>query len=132
LVVDILGVYMLNKRLRLHKTKDIDRVFKGGRVFHSPYFFIKTLKTREAGPRATVVVSTKVDKRAVKRNRLKRIVRVLLGKFLTQANLPPIDYIIILKPLAGKVSENLIVEAMDSWFSKNIYAGIKDSRQNSR
>jgi ribonuclease P protein component len=50
-----------------------------------------------------VVVSTKVSKKAPKRNRLKRIIRELIRKKLP--TLPYGDYVLALKPQAGQAEE---------------------------
>jgi len=73
---------MLHKRNRLAKRKDIETAFAKGRTFFNPFFRIKFLP--EAGQkRFTIVVSTKVFKKAVARNRLKRILREHIRKNLT-------------------------------------------------
>ncbi len=93
---------MLKKSNRLAKDKDIHRTIARGRAFFSPFFSIKFLAF--PGPtRLTVVVSTKVFKKAVSRNRLKRIVREYLRKNL-QA-LKSGNYLISAKPKAAKASE---------------------------
>jgi ribonuclease P protein component len=98
---------MLKKINRLAKAKDIQKTFARGRNFFSPFFNIKYISGANS-PRFTVVVSTKVFKRAVARNRLKRIVREYVRK-----NLPKFkngDYIISFKPKATSVSEKIIMD----------------------
>lgn len=89
---------MLSKKHRLGKTSDVQKVFARGRAFFSPLLTIKFLP-HPSGHRFTVVVSTKVSKKAVERNRLKRhlreFVRLNLEKF------KPGDYAVVLKPKAA-------------------------------
>lgn len=69
---------MLPKKFRLHNDKDIKRLVQGGKTFFLPQMTIKYQKNNHSGPRLAVVVSTKVDKRAVVRNRVKRQIREVL------------------------------------------------------
>lgn len=94
---------MLNKKSRLAKPKDIAKVFTKGRNFFSPYFQVKFISS--AGQRFAVVVSTKVFKKAVARNRLKRLLRESIRK-----NLPLFangDYVIMAKPKVASLPEAL-------------------------
>jgi ribonuclease P protein component len=64
---------MLHASNRLRHRRDIDRVYKRG-VYGSSEGIIslKALRVNTAPSRAVVVVSKKIDKRAVVRNRLRR------------------------------------------------------------
>lgn len=87
---------MLPKKHRLSKYADVNLTAAKGRGFFSQSFVIKFLannKTLE--PRFTVVVSNKVSKSAVVRNRLKRIIRDELYKFIDKIRSG--NYVIILK-----------------------------------
>ena len=93
---------MLKKANRLAKAEDIALAFTRGRTFFNPFFTLKFLPLA-AQKRFTVVVSTKVFKNAVDRNRLKRILREHLRK-----NLPVFrngDYMIMTKPKISRLSE---------------------------
>jgi len=96
---------MLAKKHRLAKTTDIKSVFMRGRGFFNPLFNIKYVP----GPvfRLTVVVSTKVSKRAVVRNRIKRALREVVR--LNISSFKAGDYAIIVKPSAEKV-ENIVLK----------------------
>lgn len=100
---------MFSKQFRLAKTKDVKAVFARGRTFFSPFLTVKFV-VRQAH-RFTVVVSTKVDKRAVKRNRLKRIVREFLRLRLDK--LAPGDYAVVLKSHAAKVEEKVLLGSLE-------------------
>ena len=106
---------MLKKANRLAKAKDIQKAFARGRAFFSPFFNIKYVFSANA-PRFTVVISTKVFKKAVSRNRLKRIVREYIRK-----NLPKFktgDYIISFKPKAATVTEKIIMDSFVETLAK--------------
>ena len=93
---------MLKKVNRLAKAKDIQQAFARGRTFFNPFFTVKFISNLDA-PRFTIVVSTKVFKKAVFRNRLKRIIREYLRKNL--ANFKKGHYMIMAKPKINKLSE---------------------------
>lgn len=76
----------LAKKYRLPK-KDIDRLFKRGKTVGNSFFFIKFLKNETDHLRMTVVVSSKVAKKAVRRNYIKRIFTETIrsGQFLKKS-----------------------------------------------
>lgn len=102
---------MLQKKYRLAKTKDIQAVFARGRSFFCPSFSLKYLSSSQVSPRFTVVVSTKVSKNAVVRNRIKRVVREFLRVKLSK--LKKGDYILVSKPQASKVENYQLREALE-------------------
>ena len=97
---------MLHKRNRLAKATEIAAAFSRGRTFFNPFFTIKFLPA-QSGKRFTVVVSTKVYKSAVKRNRLKRIVREYVRKNL--AGFKSGSYMIMAKPKISRLEEKNIL-----------------------
>lgn len=97
---------MLKKDYRLSKSKDIQQTSLRGRSFFNPFFVIKYRTTTEPQPRFGFVASTKVSKKAVERNRLKRIIREQVR--LIFAEFKPGDYVIIVKTkAAGKIPVEL-------------------------
>jgi ribonuclease P protein component len=66
---------MLKQAHRLTKTKDIESVNKAGKSFFTKVFIMKFLPNKLKSTRITVVVSTKISKNAVVRNRVKRVMR---------------------------------------------------------
>ena len=105
LKVDIPG--MLKKTTRLAKTSAVVAALKAGRGFFYSEFNVRFLPKSQGEPKLTVVVSTKVDKRAVKRNRLKRIIREFVR--LNLGFLALGDYVIMLKPLAAKSEDKKLL-----------------------
>ena len=106
---------MLQKKYRLAKTKDIQITLARGRNFFSPYLSIKFLP-RPSVKRLTVVVSTKVFKNAVARNRLKRVLREQLRKNLQQ--LPFGDYLIMTKPKISGIPESQASRELSALINK--------------
>ena len=69
---------MFARANRLTKTKDIEKVFKHGRSHYENILGIKAVSNGLNYNRFTVIVSLKVSKKAILRNRLKRQIRSLL------------------------------------------------------
>jgi len=92
---------MLPKKHRLAKSAEVKKTTAKGRSFFNPYFVVKFLKGAEH-PKATVIVSTKVSKKAVVRNALKRTVRSVLKDYIEK--LPAGSYAFIVKSSAAKIT----------------------------
>lgn len=97
---------MLKKENRLAKARDIQKTLAEGRSFFNPFFTIKHLPT-DPTKRFSVVVSTKVFKKAVARNRLKRLIREHLRKNLHRFRNG--SFVIIVKPKTGGLPEKEIM-----------------------
>jgi len=70
----------LKKGYRLKKRKEFEEVREKGRVWHGPKISLAVLERGEGGTRVGVVVSKRVDKRAVERNRLRRLAAEVFRK----------------------------------------------------
>lgn len=94
---------MLPKKHRLSKTADVNLTTAKGRSFFSQSFLIKTLtKPDLETPKVTVIVSVKISKSAVVRNRLKRVIRQAVHEYIGQ--IKPASYAFILKKTAVPVN----------------------------
>ncbi len=75
---------MLPKENRLKKKKDFERVIKKGKFFRDDFLVLKKIKNDLPLTRVGFIVSQKVSKKAVLRNKVKRklreVVRASLGK----------------------------------------------------
>lgn len=69
---------MFNRQARLRKERDIVRVYQKGRGVLSDQLGIKIVPNPQRQTRTAIVVSKKVDKRAVVRNRNRRRVAGIL------------------------------------------------------
>lgn len=94
---------MLAKRHRLLKESDFTRMYRTARPRFSNFFSLRYAKNGEFPCRIGIVVSQKVDKASVRRNRLKRQVREILDDI--HPLLPPgVDMILSLIPAAKQAS----------------------------
>ena len=64
---------MLSQPNRLRKTNDFKRVFKNGKGAQSANIFFKVRSNKEKTIRIGIIVSKKVARKAVDRNRIRRI-----------------------------------------------------------
>lgn len=107
---------MFNQKNRLRKTKEIEKTFKNGKSFYNDILGFKVLKNDLEESRFCIVVSAKVSKRAVDRNKIKRRIRSIIIKKLKQIK-KGFDVIVI-------VNKN-IVDLNFSELEKNICFSLK-------
>jgi ribonuclease P protein component len=107
---------MFSRKNRLAKDRDVQRVVKAGRAFFDPRFTIKALRQPEH-TRITVVVSTKVSKSAVRRNRIKRVLREYLRKQVP--HLVPADYMIIVRPKVALFTAAQLLASIEGALLRN-------------
>jgi ribonuclease P protein component len=93
---------MLKKRYRLNKNKDFDRVFQQGASAYAAFLGLKVAANNLPESRFAILVSKKIDKKAVARNKLKRQIRNILRADYVQ-KIKGYDVVIVcLPPIAGK------------------------------
>lgn len=105
---------MLKKINRLAKTTAVQTALKAGRGFFNPNFNVRALLSTGEHAKFTVVVSTKVDKRAVKRNRIKRLIREFIRLRLSKFR--KADYVIMIKPQAAKLDDEVLLQKLEEAF----------------
>ncbi|MEA3344329.1 MAG: ribonuclease P protein component [Patescibacteria group bacterium] len=88
---------MLAKENRLRKTKDFEKVFKKGKAHKEDFLFIKIAENGLKDSRFGFVVSKKVSKKALDRNRIKRQLRGLIKEKLPNIK-KGLDIIILVIP----------------------------------
>jgi len=71
---------MLKKQNRLKNKKDFDEIFKRGKSFGSKILFLKIKDNKLNYNRFGFIVSQKVAKKAVVRNKIKRRLREIIRK----------------------------------------------------
>lgn len=86
---------MLPKKYRLPLRTKLPCLRKEGKIFHSPLFGL--LVSRQlANSRFSFIVSKKIHQRAVRRNRIKRLLREAVRGFLPQVK-PGFDAVFLAK-----------------------------------
>jgi len=94
---------MLNKENRINKDKDFDRAFKTGQSFYSQILGAKLTKNGLESNRFGILISTKISKKAVVRNHLKRQIREIIRQ---ESPLLKTGYDLVLITLNGIVDKN--------------------------
>lgn len=90
---------MLSKKYRLTGKLDFHRVRNKGRLFQGEFFGLAVYKRQDQEPsRFGFIVSTKISKKAVERNRAKRLLRESISFLLNDLNLG-FDCVILAKSL---------------------------------
>lgn len=95
---------MAPKNYRLRLTNDIKNVIKNGRLIRGHIFSFKFIKNNLPHFRFTVIVSAKISKQAIQRNKLKRRVRDCVMQ--SAQKISPIDFILIAQKNSTK--ENFV------------------------
>lgn len=88
---------MLPQVNRLRKTKDFDNVFKKGKLIAGKLIFLKIKKNKLDISRFGFIVSLKISKKAVIRNKIKRHLREIIKENLSNIK-SGLDIIITVKP----------------------------------
>jgi len=105
------------KHARLLDKKQFDRVFSRALKVSDPNFLIlmhhrtPSHNEKTEWPRLGLIISKKVDKRAVGRNRIKRLVR---ESFRCQKQLPACDFVVIGRPAASRGSNAELLNSLES------------------
>ena len=111
---------MLKKPYRLSRQKDFGRLKHSGRSFFCPAFRLRCLANNLVRSRFAVVVSTKISKKAVVRNRLRRqileIIRLNLDKIK-----PGNDFIIAVNQKALGLTSAQLEHEFLSALKKNFF-----------
>ncbi|MCX6797633.1 MAG: ribonuclease P protein component [Candidatus Falkowbacteria bacterium] len=89
---------MLTAKNRLKKTKEFDRVFKGGRSYYSEVLGLKVKDNSLTFNRFGFIIGLKLSKKAVVRNKLKRQVREIVKGQLNLLK-PGFDCVFVFFPL---------------------------------
>ncbi len=97
---------MLNKKLRL-PSKEIVQIARKGKRLAGELFDVKVwYEDTLENPLMTISISTKIDKRATVRNKIKRKIRAVWAEILKSEKVRKGKYLIILKNSALAELEN--------------------------
>ncbi|WP_035984986.1 ribonuclease P protein component [Leptolyngbya sp. KIOST-1] len=117
---------MLSKPNRLRRSRDFSQVYRQGRKAVSAHLIVRVWAFsrrpedhpgKAAGPCIGIVVSQKVHKRAVVRNRLKRRVRAAVRLLLPQLD-PNLWIVINLRPEAVQCEYVEFLRELEQLFTK--------------
>ena len=108
---------MLAKENRLQKKNDFERVLKQGKWFKEDFLFIKVIKNNLEASRFGFIVSQKISKKAVVRNKVKRRLRAIIREKIPGIK-KGLDIVIITQPGIENKSFQGIEENVAKIFAK--------------
>lgn len=89
---------MFPQKYRLLKKKDFHSVLEKGRFINNKFLYVKLIKNNKDSCRFGIIVSKKISKKAVVRNKIKRQIREIIRKNIPFIiNQEQLDLIIIAK-----------------------------------
>jgi len=88
---------MFSKQNRLREKKDFERVFNKGRSFKEDFLILKFIENNLENSRIGIIVSQKVSKKAVIRNKIKRRIRAIIRENLSRMK-RGIDIVLLILP----------------------------------
>ncbi len=112
---------MLKQDNRISRNKDFDRVFKTGQSFYAKVLGAKAVKNDSMITRFGILVSTKVSKKAVIRNKIKRQIREISKAELNNLK-KGYDVVLIVFPQILDKNFQELTEILKSSFKRlNLY-----------
>jgi len=127
----------LPRRFRLSGQSEFSRVFKQAVVSADGSFKVLARGSDNAESRLGMAVSRQVDKRAVQRNRLKRVIRESFRAHYGKAgNCRPADFVVLPRRQAATICNSLLFnqlerhwQRVDERLAKQMLSGPKDTAQ---
>ncbi|MBP9827236.1 ribonuclease P protein component [Candidatus Saccharibacteria bacterium] len=108
---------MYAQRHRLRKSSDINRVYQRGRRAGNDWLLIRSLPNRGGASRIAIVISKKVDKRAVVRNRCRRRVREVIRLLLPDCQ-PGFDILVTIKTDIRNLDSEILTTEIRQQFGR--------------
>jgi ribonuclease P protein component len=117
-----------SKQSRLLKKADFDKVFKKSVKVSNAHFLILIQKTSNPKSRLGLIISKKVDKRAVHRNRIKRIIRESFRNF---EHIDSCDFVVLGRSNLSMFNNSELFNSLNSlWVSaKNKIQTIRNGNE---
>jgi ribonuclease P protein component len=88
---------MFSSKNRLRRKEDINNVFKRGGIAAGNFIFLRFTKNDLSANRFALVVSSKISKKAVSRNKIKRQLREVIQGVVINAG-KGFDFVVIARP----------------------------------
>ena len=106
----VLGPESFPRRARLTDPSHYQQVFKTGRRGRHPLIGVVALANNLGYPRLGLAVSRKVSRKAVIRNRIKRVLRETFRR--EQRRLTAVDFVVVAYPEAALASHDELANAL--------------------
>ncbi len=110
--------FTFRKYERINKQKEIDAVITGGRKFFENGLLVYILKTDRNYSRIAILVSSKVEKSAVIRNKFKRRIREIfrLNKYKIKT---PVDIVVVATQISVRQKYKILEESFLKILNQN-------------
>lgn len=109
---------MLATKYFLSNKRDFDKIKKEGKMYQTPHFGVCVLKkSKEEPSRFGVVISKKIDKLAVSRNRIKRAITESIRRNMQDIEKGYDVLFLVKKSLASETTES-IMNKTQSWLKQ--------------
>ena len=102
----------------LKKNREFVRVFNFGKTFQCSSLKIKWLENKLGYFRFGIVVSTKIDKKAVIRNKIKRRFRAIFKEFVGEIK-PSFDFVVVTRPAIKTLDYHQMREIIINFLERN-------------
>ncbi|MBI2025875.1 MAG: ribonuclease P protein component [Candidatus Levybacteria bacterium] len=103
---------------KLYRLSNVEK--RIGKTIDSPFFKLKLIKSGESNPKFAFVISKKIDKRAVYRNRIKRSLAKIVARILLDIK-PGHNFIFVVKKeILGKQQKDLEKIVKDVFIKQNL------------
>ncbi len=103
------------RKFRLRRRKDFERVFSGRSIsIHELGITVRYIENTLGHPRFAVVVPKKSVKLAVRRNRIKRIVKEAIRHLIKKGKIPNYDIVIVVRKDISKMKSYDVEDRFNS------------------
>jgi len=117
---------MLKKENRISLTRDFDRSFKSGRSFYGKNLKIKAVDNNLNKNRFGILISSKVSKKAVIRNKYRRLLREIIKKELPKFLIGKDLIIVVFSQILDKKNQEIEKELREGFKNLKILKIKKD------
>ena len=107
----ITSSYRFPRQVRLLTARQFRNVFRGSNVSQDSHYRVKAILNDKNYPRLGLAVSRRVNKHAVVRNRIKRVVRERFR--LHRQALAGLDIVVVAKPAAAQADNKILSTSID-------------------
>ena len=108
---------MLSKKNKISKKKEVEKVFKNGKSSFDNLLGVKYLSSENKINRFVIVVSAKVSKKAVERNKIKRQLSEIIRLKLPQLN-NGLDCFVLALPRVKEFGYHELEKSLSRHFKK--------------
>ncbi|HET6593098.1 MAG TPA: ribonuclease P protein component [Xanthomonadales bacterium] len=102
---------------RLTRPADFKRVFTSPAVSADDFFKVLARHSEMNRPRLGMAVSRQVDKHAVGRNRIKRVIRESFRQHFADCG-PPVDFVVLPRPVSATISNTKLRLSLDRLWAR--------------